>query len=223
MNELLFLITIILCFSITLLFYKFMGKTGIFIWITLATIMSNIQTIKLVTLFGVESSLGTVLYGSIFLANDILNEEYGKKVAIKTIYIGFAAMLLMTLFMYITLLYIPSASDFANDSLKLIFSLNVRITIGSLLGFFVSQLIDTNLYEYFRKKNYPLWIKNNCSTIISQLIDTILFVIITYIGVVNVSTLFSILISMYIFKFVIAIIDTPFLYIAKKINIKSEG
>lgn len=222
MNELLFILTIILCFSVTLIVYKKLGKVGLFIWISLATVISNIQTVKLVNLFGIETSLGTILYGSVFLANDILSEKYGRGQAIKTLYIGFLAMIIMTLFMGISLLYIPSPADFANDSLKLIFSLNLRITLGSLIGFSISQLIDTYLYYYLNKRKCALWVKNNVSTIVSQLIDTIIFCSITYVGTVKFYILIKIMISMYIFKFIISLMDTPFLYIAKKIKIRNE-
>ena len=222
MNEVLFILTIILCFFITLMIYKKLGKVGLFVWVALATIISNIQTIKLVNLFGIETSLGTILYGSVFLANDILSEKYGKNQAIKTLYIGFFAMIIMTLFMGISILYIPAPADFANDSLKSIFSLNLRITIGSLIGFSISQLIDTYLYDYLNKKSCVLWFKNNVSTIVSQLIDTIVFCTITYYGSVKFSVLFKIMISMYTFKFIIALMDTPFLYLAKKIKVRNE-
>ena len=197
-----------------------MGKTGLFIWVVLASIISNIQTVKLVNLFGIETALGTVMYGSLFLANDILSENYGKKEAIKTIYLGFIAMIIMTIFMGISLLYIPSPSDFASDSLNTIFTLNIRITLGSLIGFSISQFIDATIYELLNNRKCPIWIKNNVSTIISQLFDTIIFCTITYFGTVSFPVLFSIMISMYIFKFVISLLDTPFLYVAKKLKSK---
>lgn len=222
MNELLFFITLLICFSMTLLFYKLFKKEGLFVWIAIATIIANIQTVKLVNLFGIESALGTILYGSTFLATDILNEQYGKASAFKALKIGFISMIVMTILMTLSLLYIPSSSDFANDSLKLIFTLNIRITVASLAGFVCSQLVDTNLYNSLKKKTNKLWIRNNVSTIISQIIDTCLFVTISYIGVVNLSTIFNIAISMYLFKFIIALMDTPFMYLSKKIDNNEE-
>lgn len=222
MNEVLFFVTIFLCFSITLYFYKFLGKTGLLIYISLATIISNIETIKLVNLFGIESTLGTVLYGSTFLATDILNEKYGKQYAIKALLVGFVAMITMVVITSLMLLYEPSPSDFANESLEVIFDLNIRITIASILGFITSQLIDTCLYDWLKKQKKQLWIRNNISTIVSQFIDTIIFVVIVYVGKVSFNTLVSIIVSMYIFKFVIAIFDTPFMYLSKKIKKVSE-
>ena len=90
-------------FTFVVLSYKFLGKTGLFLWIAIATIVSNIQTVKLVNIFGIESSLGTILYGSTFLATDIINLKYGKREAKKTILIGFLTMIVMTVFMSLCL------------------------------------------------------------------------------------------------------------------------
>lgn len=222
MNELLFFITLLICFSMTLIFYKIFKKEGLFVWIAIATIIANIQTVKLVNLFGIESALGTILYGSTFLATDILNEKYGKESAFKALKIGFISVIAMTILMTLSLIYIPSESDIANESLKLIFTLNIRITIASLIGFACSQLVDTNLYDFLKNRTRKLWIRNNISTIVSQIIDTCLFVAISYSGIVDFSTLFNIAISMFIFKFIIAILDTPFMYLSKIINNKEK-
>ena len=193
-----------------------------FLWIAVATIVSNIQTIKLVNIFGIETSLGTILYGSTFLATDILNLKYGSKVAKRTIPIGFISMIVMTIFMCICLAYIPSNNDFSQDSLITIFTVNIRITIGSLTAFGISQLIDTLLFEKLHRKYNKLWLSNNASTMICQLIDTVIFCFITYLGLVELSSIFEIMISMYLFKFIIALLDTPFIYIANKIKKVNE-
>lgn len=223
MNEILFFVDIVFCFSFDLLFYKFFGKKGLFVWIAIATIISNIQTVKIVNIFGVETSLGNVLYGSTFLATDILNEYYGKEEARKSIYYGFTSMVVMTLLMSISLLFNPSVNDFASDSLNLIFTLNIRITIASIVGFCVSQFLDTWTFQYIKQHNDKLWVRNNLSTMISQVFDTVLFVTISYIGTVPFSTIIQLMMSMYVFKFFIAIFDTPFMYLSKKVKPLEDG
>lgn len=222
MNELLFFITIVLCFLFTLAFYKFLGKKGLLVWIAISAIISNIETVKLVELFTLETSLGTVLYASTFLATDILNEKYGNNVAKKSIWYGFSAMLVMTLFMTIALLYNPSTNDFAHDSLETIFTFNIRITLGSLLAFIVSQLCDTYLYNMLKEKNTALWVRNNLSTMLSQILDTIIFVLVVYLGILPFNTMLNMMLFMYIFKFVIALIDTPFMYLSTKIKPRED-
>lgn len=222
MNELLCVITLVISFTFVILSYKFLGKTGLFLWIAIATIVSNIQTVKLVNIFGIESSLGTILYGSTFLATDILNLKYGKKEAKKTILIGFLTMIVMTVFMSLCLKYKPSSNDFAQQSLITIFTVNIRITIASLIAFAFSQFIDTILFQKLQKKYNKLWLSNNVSTMICQIIDTIIFCMITYYGLVDIHVIFQIMISMYIFKFIIALCDTPYIYIASKIKKVNE-
>lgn len=222
MNELLCVITLVISFTFVILSYKFLGKTGLFLWIAIATIVSNIQTVKLVNIFGIESSLGTILYGSTFLATDILNLKYGKKEAKKTILIGFLTMIVMTVFMSLCLKYEPSSNDFAQQSLITIFTVNIRITIASLIAFAFSQFIDTILFQKLQKKYNKLWLSNNASTMICQIIDTIIFCTITYYGLVDIQVIFQIMISMYVFKFVIALCDTPYIYIASKIKKVNE-
>ncbi|MDD4796133.1 MAG: queuosine precursor transporter, partial [Bacilli bacterium] len=214
MNELYWVITLIISFVGVLLFYKFFGKTGLFIWLVLATIISNIQTVKLVYLFGVETSLGNILYGTTFLATDILNEKYGKEVARKSIFYCFSSMVAMTVLMCLSLIYIPSANDFASDSLMTIFTLNIRITLASITGYVISQFYDTWLYSKLREKYKALWIRKSGSTMVSQLIDTFLFTIIAYIGEVPLTTVLSIGISTYLFKLFINMLDTPIIYMA---------
>ena len=218
MNELLWFLTLILSFISIILCYKYLEKNGLFLWIIVATLVSNIQTVKTVELFGLETSLGTILYGSTFLATDILNYKYGLKESRKTITYGFLSMIIMTIFMIICLLYQPSVNDFSQESLSIIFSFNIRITIASLVGFCVSQFMDTLIFHKLQKKYKKLWLSNNVSTMFCQIVDTVIFTLITYAGTINLNAIIEIMISMYIFKFFVALLDTPFMYVASKIK-----
>ena len=222
MNIGLFVISLILGLSSVILMYKYLGKTGLLLWVALATVVSNIQTVKLISVFGLETAVGNILYGSVFLATDILNLKYGEKEAKKSILVGFIAMVMMTVFMTICLIYKPSPNDFANESLKTIFTVNIRITIASIFGFIVSQYMDAKLFHKLQKKYKKLWLSNNASTIVCQLLDTIIFVTITYLGLVDIKTLLMLMLTMYIFKVIVAILDTPFIYISSKIKPKKE-
>lgn len=84
----------------------------------------------------------------LFLATDILNLKYGEKTAKKSIPVGFIAMVLMT----IALVYNPSINDFSQESLKTIFTINIRIMIASLIAFSISQFIDTIVFTRLHKK-----------------------------------------------------------------------
>ena len=90
------------------------------------------------------------------------------------------------------------------------------------MGFVVSQYLDAKLFHKLQKKYKKLWLSNNASTIICQLLDTIIFVTITYVGLLDFKTILMLMLTMYLFKVVVAIFDTPFIYISSKIKAKNE-
>ena len=82
-NELIGIGTFFITFILMLVLYRFFGKTGLFVWVAIGTIIANIQVIKTVELFSVSATLGNVMFASIYLATDILNDIYGRKQAKK--------------------------------------------------------------------------------------------------------------------------------------------
>jgi uncharacterized integral membrane protein (TIGR00697 family) len=223
MNELLFILTILLNFAGILLFFRLWGKVGIFSWIAFAGIIANIEVIKCVDLFGLSLTLGNVMYGTIFLATDLLSELYGGKEARKAVLLGFSATLVFSVMSQITLLYVPNSNDFASGAMKTVFSLVPRITIASVITYLISNTIDTYLYDAIRKR-FPadkfLWLRNNGSTLTSQLLDSFVFTFLAFYGVFSVSTLIELSLTTYAIKVIIALCDTPFLYLAKRIGAK---
>jgi len=220
-NEILWVIFALVNFTLFLLVYKVFGKLGIFIWIVLATILANIQVTKLVLLFGLEATLGNILYGTIFLATDVLNELFGKKEARKAVFIGFFVMIITVILMTIALQFNPHPEDFAQGALETIFGFMPRILLASLTAFIISQLIDVYVFDKIKQKlpdNKFLWIRNNLSTIFSQAVDTVIFVPIAFIGVVSTEVLFGIMLSTYLIKVLVAALDTPFIYLIKKVT-----
>ncbi len=159
-------------------FYKLFGKSGLFIWIAISSIIANIQVNKSIELFGLTATLGNSVYGSIFLATDILNEKYGAKEANRSVIFGFASSIVMLVTMSLSLLFIPSVNDYAQDSLVTLFNPAVRIVLGSLVAYLVAQFLDIKLFNLIKKKlpsDKFMWVRNNVSTIFSQSVDTIIF------------------------------------------------
>ena len=216
MNEIMWIVMLIVNFLCITLAHKFFGKKGLFAWIAIAAIIANIQVTKTVNIFGVASSLGNIVYATSFLATDILNEYYSKKLAKQGVLIGFFAVLSMTILMNLALVFIPVQEDFAHSSLVTIFSVMPRIALGSMAAYLVSQWHDVWAYAFWKKRTGKIFIANNLSTIISQLIDTIIFVSIAFIGIFPFGILIEIFITTYILKVIVAVIDTPFVYLAKR-------
>lgn len=198
--------------------YRIWGKLGLFIWIPVSVIIANIQVTKNISIFGLEATLGNIVYATGFLATDILSEAYGARESRKAVGIGFFALVMMTLLMQIAILFTPSASDIANESLSLIFGFMPRIALGSLVAYLCSNLHDIWAFEFWKKKKpgrRTLWIRNNLSTMVSQLIDSLIFTFIAFYGVYDMKVFWDIVITTYILKFIVAICDTPFMYIAR--------
>ncbi len=220
-NEFLWLCFAIVNFIMITTAYKLFGKTGLYAWIAAGTVIANIQVTKSIDVFGVAATLGNIMYGTLFLATDALGEKYSKKDAFKGVMIGFFILLSTTIVMQIALLFTPNSDDFAQDSLTTIFGFMPRIALASLLAYIISQFIDVTLFDKI-KKSLPsdklLLIRNNGSTLISQLIDTSIFVPIAFIGVFDNKVVFEIFLTTYFIKVLVAFLDTPFVYLIKRIK-----
>lgn len=221
MNEALFFLSLFLNFVFVTLAYKFFDKTGVYAWITLATIIANIEVMKCVDIFGMPLTLGNITYGSIFLATDILSEKYGLKSARKGVFIGFFTLLVLTLITQIDILFIPNQDDFVQEAMKTLFTLTPRICFGSMIAYLVSNTLDIILYEMIKElspNNRFIWLRNNVATMTSQFVDTLIFTLISFWGIFSAQIVWQLCVTTYLVKIIIAILDTPFLYIANFIK-----
>ncbi len=224
MNEILWLGFALLDLCMVLLVYRFFGRVGLFGLIVFNLIICNIQVLKTIELFGLTTTLGNILYASVFLSTDILSEVYGKKQAKKAVMLGFTALVMTTVYMQIALRFIPDASDFAQPHLEAVFGLMPRIALGSMAAYLVSQLHDVWAFHLIRDKTSGkhLWLRNNLSTLVSQLLDSLIFCLIAFWGVFEGAVWTEILLTTYLFKILVAFMDTPFIYLAKRIAPKES-
>ena len=221
-NEILFIAAVLIYLGSVVLLYKLFGRNGLFAFAIFGTLLGNIAVCKCMDLFGVSTTSGNVLYASTFLVTDILSEKYGKKTAARAVKYSFTIMVLWLIGTQLILWFTPNENDYVNDSLRVVFGLVPRITAASLAGFVCSQNIDVFLYHFIWEKTgdneKKLWLRNNGSTLISQAIDTVIFTSLAFWGTYPVSVFVSILLTTYLFKAVVALMDTPFIYIARKIR-----
>ena len=221
MNEVLWFSLVIVTFSGVLLSYRLLSVTGLVIWIAISVIVANVQVVKVVEIFGLTATLGNVVYASTYLATDILSELHGPKLARRGVFVGFFALVTMTVLMLIALYFVPSSEDFAQDALKRIFLIVPRITAASLAAYLISQLHDVWIFGRLKRRRpgtRHLWLRNNVSTALSQLIDSIIFTLIAFAGVFAWPTVAEILITTYLFKLIAAVFDTPFVYLAARMR-----
>jgi hypothetical protein len=225
-NELLLILSVIVLYGAVLAFYYIFGKEGLYSWTVLATIAANIEVLIVIRAFGMEQTLGNVMFASTFLVTDILSETTSKKSADRAVNIGILTSAAFVVVSQLWLLYTPAESDFAMESIKTIFSNTPRLMLTSIAVYAVCQKFDVWAYHKWwrlteklsgNKKSF-LWIRNNGSTLISQLLNALLFTFGAFWGTYDLSTLISICLSSYIIFIFTSILDTPVIYIARRIK-----
>jgi len=216
-NEILWVIMLVLNFAAILLIYRLFGRVGLLCWLPIAIIIANLQVMKIVTLFGLTTSLGNITYSTSFLATDILSENYGSKHARQAVMLGFFALLSLTLFMGLALLFKPSPADYAQASMRTLYAIFPRIALASLVAYGISQAHDIWTYSRFKKRQPDkrwIWLRNNVSTMLSQAIDSFLFVAIAFAGRMTSREFWEIAISTCLIKWMVAVADTPLVYLS---------
>lgn len=224
MNELLFIAQAIAIFSIVVLAKKFFGKKGLITWVGLATVLANIQVVKSIDLFGLSATLGNALFASTFLATDILSEHYGKKHAKTAVKVGVFSVLAFLVVSQFTLLFQPNEIDFVDSSMKTLFELAPRTMIASLIMYIIANTSDVFLFDKLKKvtKGKHLWLRNNICTIVCNCLENFGFSILAFAGIFGFGDIMQIALTTCVLEIVLAVIDTPFAYLAKYMKCKNE-
>lgn len=225
-NEFLLILSVFLIYGTVLLSYKMFGKSGLYIMTATATILANIEVLMLIDGFGMEQTLGNVMFASTYLITDILSENEGKKNAEKAVWLGVFVSAVMLIFTQFWLLYVPAEADWAREHISAIFSSTPRVLFASFIGYVISQRLDVWLYHKWWNftsnksgdKIRFLWLRNNGSTLISQIVNTIIFTTIAFAGWYDFKTLMSVMLSSYVIYIFTSLLDTPFVYLARKIK-----
>ncbi len=221
-QELLWVTTLILDLTGTLILYRLFGKVGLQVAIAAAIILANLQGPKLTEIFGFETTIGVIFYSGIFLATDILSENYGRAEANKAVRMGFVVSIIVLTMLSMSMLYTPTDRQFAIDvhnAFDTILNFAPRLVLGSLFAYLVSQSFDVwafhKITEYTGEK--WLWLRNNLSTMCSQILDTAVFSLVVWWGTVDLVTALKLGAVKFGFKMVIAMIDTTFIYWARSL------
>ena len=184
-------------------------------YIAVSIVLMNIFVMKQVNVFGLEATLGNIMYASLFFATDLLSEHYGHKKAQKAVRLGFFAAIFAGLMVQFSVHYAPSEFDFAQESFFTLFTLTPRIVVASLFTYLVSTNLDIWIYHLIKHRTGEkmLWLRNNVSTVISQLVDSFLFTYLAFYG--HFQVLHEVALFTFIIKMIVAFMDTPFLYLSK--------
>lgn len=219
-NEMLWVGFALFDLTMVVVLHRLFGKAGLYGLIVFNLILCNVQVLKTVQLFGLTTTLGNVLYASVFLATDMLGELYGKAEAKRGVLLGFTVLVLATVYMQIALAFTPTGDDFAQPHLEAIFGVLPRIALASMAAYLVSQLHDVWAFHFWKSRtgDSMLWLRNNASTLVSQLLDSSIFCVVAFWGVFPGPVLLEIMFTTYAFKSFVALLDTPFLYLARRVG-----
>lgn len=225
-NEILLIGSIFLIYGAVLFAYGLFGKTGMYAMTVIATILANIEVLIMIEGFGMEQTLGNVMFASTYLVTDILSENEGKKCASRAVWLGVFSSAIMLLFTQYWLLYTPAPSDWASTPIRAIFSTTPRMLLASFIGYVVSQRFDVWLYHRIWEMTASrcgnptrfLWFRNNGATLIAQILNTLIFTLIAFAGWYDAGTLLSIMLSSYLIFIFTSLLDTPAVYFARKLK-----
>lgn len=180
-------------------------------------VIVNVLGTKITTMFGIRVSVGIFFMPLLFLITDIVGEVYGRKEA--TLFVNYGTIMLIFLFLMMNLcIYVtPNETWHMQDQYQAVFGSSLRMTLASLISFVISQHVDVFLFDFWKRvtRGKHLWIRNNASTITSQLFDTILFDFIAFWHInenYTASFLFTLILPYWLFKVAFALLDTPFCY-----------
>lgn len=229
-NEILLIGSLLLIYGAVLFAYRMFGKSGLYVMTAVATAFANIEVLLLIRGFGMEQTLGNVMFASTYLITDILSENEGRKSADTAVWLGVFTSIVMLLFTQYWLLYTPAETDWAYEHIAAIFSTTPRMLLASFMGYIVSQRFDVWLYHRWwdftaRKTGNTqrfLWLRNNGSTLVSQSINTVIFTLIAFVGWYDGRTLLSVMLSSYIIFIFTSLLDTPIVYIARSMKQKGK-
>lgn len=205
--------------------YRLFDRAGLWGVIVFSLLLANIMGPKLTVVGGLQTSMGVILYSSIFFATDLLSEKYGRREAQRAVMLGFVVSIALVIMTQISMLFAPSTlpqtSAFASsvhEATVTLFDYTPRFVFGSLIAYLISQSFD--VWVFHRIKNATsgrhLWLRNTASTLLSQIIDTLIYGLVVWWGLVDLVTALQLAAAKYVFKFAIAVVDTPFIYWARR-------
>jgi hypothetical protein len=189
-------------------------------------VFSNIAAVKLVdyNILGISffAPAATIVFSVTFLLTDIVNEKFGKDETKKMILIAFVSQIAVTFFIWLALSLTPAPFWQGEEAFQAILGFAPRIAVAGWIAFFISENLDASIFDWFKKKTKgkKLWARNSLSTLPSMLIDSMVFVSLAFFGTVPLEQLISLIVGLIVIKWIVGIINIPFMYLNRTILMK---
>ena len=193
---------------------KLIVLNGFFV---MSLLVSNVTTSKIISIGNLIVPAAVVAYAITFLCTDVIGELYGKEEANKTVRLGFILQLFSIGLLYIAIKLPPAPFMMEyNEVFQQVLGQSLRVVIASLIAYTISQFNDVYIFHKLKDRHGSKhkWLRNNLSTITSQLIDTSIFITIAFYGIVP--NLWALILGQFTIKVVLALLDTPFFYLLTK-------
>lgn len=193
---------------------KLIVLNGFFV---MSLLVSNVTASKIISIGNLIVPAAVVAYAITFLCTDVIGELYGKEEANKTVRLGFILQLFSIGLLYVAIKLPPAPFMVEyNEVFQQVLGQSLRVVIASLIAYTISQFNDVYIFHKLKDihGSKHKWLRNNLSTITSQLIDTSIFITIAFYGVVP--NLWALILGQFTIKVVLALLDTPFFYLLTK-------
>ena len=169
---------VLLCGLFVLASFRFLGLGGLYMYTIVATLAANLAVLKQVQ-FAFHPhpiAVGTVIFTSLFLCSDVINEYYGKKAALKNIYLGFGGYFIFSTLIFMVMGY-QTQTPLTDEALKWLFVPALIFLVSSLTAYFISQYTDVLIYRFIYQKTGKayLWARALGSTVCSSFLDNTIF------------------------------------------------
>lgn len=234
-------IELVVVFALIPLVLRPFGAAGMFIFVAVGIIAANVQVLKAASFafYAAPIPLGTVVFSATYVATDVLTEYYGRATARKAVWLGFAAMLVMTVMMLLAMGYQPMTAEAAAESgmewalpnhehIAALYLPQATLLIAGLASYLISQFNDIFLFQKIRQwtGRGQLWVRSCGSTAVSALIDNTVFSTLAWMvfpwllgqhdQVVGINTLiFTFILGTYWIRLAMALFEVPFMYAAR--------
>ena len=193
---------------------KLIVLNGFFV---MSLLVSNVTASKIISIGNLIVPAAVVAYAITFLCTDVIGELYGKEEANKTVRLGFILQLFSIGLLYVAIKLPPAPFMIEyNEVFQQVLGQSLRVVIASLIAYAISQFNDVYIFHKLKDihGSKHKWLRNNLSTITSQLIDTSIFITIAFYGIVP--NLWALILGQFTIKVVLALLDTPFFYLLTK-------
>lgn len=224
MNYLYLLVEIILVFLLMILFYKYGKKNGLFLYIGLMASILSVVMFKMIDILSFQINLGLPIVMGIFMANNVIIQRYGLD-EIKRIIYTFVFSYILTI-VILSLISLISPSEYnviSSNSFDELFGYNLgnlRCFVGGLLSIGFMLWCNGEIYYYIRRSKNKLIFSNIGSILIVQFIESMIFVLISYLGLYDIILIFGMIVIRYLVKVIIGVFGLFPVYLVVKMKDK---